>query len=95
VPPDAETDILIRRSFPTPDANSVASATSSFHFLVELLKILHWTLAFIDASTSGPAGHDIRPAAFDLAQAKEAGHDNCHGFGTRSVALIIALPLAA
>ncbi len=48
VPPDAETEKLIKRSLPTPEANSVASATSSFHFLVELLKILHSTFAFID-----------------------------------------------
>jgi hypothetical protein len=56
----------------------VASATSSFHFLVELLKILHSTFAFIDEPP--------RPA--------KAGHYNCQGLGTRSVALIIALPLA-
>src|SRR5215203_6290145 len=79
VPPDAETDMLISRSFPRPDANSEASATSSSHFRVELLNILHWTFAFID----GPPRHPC-PV--------EAGHDGCHGLGTRSVALIIALP---
>ena len=36
--------MLIRRSLPTPDANSVASATRSFHLRVELLNSLHWTL---------------------------------------------------
>src|SRR5215510_645395 len=58
VPPDADTEKLIKRSLPTPEANSVASATSSSHFLVELLKILHSTFAFID-KPPGPAktGH--------------------------------------